>query len=290
MAGAKRIIINLSNNPIKALVLRDELATLWQHKDVFTEVQQLSGDIARSVPGRETLRFELQEKVYYRKLHTGVGWGEIVKNLLQFRLPVISARNEWLALNRLAELRVPSLIPLAYGEKYQNPARRLSFIVTRELAGTLELDKYLRSCKESLSFIEKLALLREVALIARALHTHGINHRDLYLCHFLLDVKSMEAWRSGGGAPLLYLVDLHRAQVRVEVPSRWLVKDLASIYFSAMELGLTRGDVYRFLKCYCARPLAPILLEQKPLLNRIKRRAQKLYQREQRLKARGLRD
>lgn len=281
---------SLSDDAVKTLVLRDELQALWRDKDIFAEVQQLQGDIARSVPGRETLRFELAGNMYYRKLHTGVGWTEIFKNLLQFRLPIIGAKNEWLALNRLAELGIPSLIPLAYGEKYHNPAKRLSFIVTRELAGTIELDKYLLSRKGFLSFAEKLVLLREVARIAHAIHTHGINHRDLYLCHFLLDLQSMSAWRNGDGKPLLHLVDLHRAHVRDKVPVRWLVKDLASIYFSAMESGLTRGDVYRFLKIYFSQPLSQILLERGSLLRRVTRRAHKLYQRERRLKARGLRD
>jgi hypothetical protein len=280
-------------NPRQVLILRDELQGLWQGKDVFAEVRQLQGDIARAVPGRETRRFELNGKVYYRKLHTGVGWGEIVKDLIRLRLPVIGARNEWLALNRLQELGVPSLVPVAFGEQYTNPARRLSFIVTRELTGTVQLDDYLcgRVRENALGFCEKRMLLCQVAQVASTIHLHGINHRDLYLCHFLLDQESMQAWQQGGEPPVLYLVDLHRAQLRARVPRRWLVKDVASIYFSAMALGLlTRGDIYRFLRAYFKTPLKDIFQQRHSLLQQIERRAAKLYQREQRLKARGLRD
>ena len=284
--------IKVPHNAQQTLILRDELRQLWSDRDVFAEVQQLDGEVAREVPGRQTLRFTLQDKVYYRKLHTGVGWREIFKNLIRLRAPVIGARNEWEALNRLAELQVPSLTPVAYGEKFGNPARRLSFIVTRELSGTQELDKYLLACRQEnpLTFRNRQALILALAGMARALHAGGINHRDFYLCHFLLDLDSVAGWRAGTSAPRLYLVDLHRAQLREQVPLRWQVKDLASLYFSAMDLGVTRADVCRFLKAYFAQPLALIQLEQADLLERVERRARQLYKREQRLKARGLRD
>ena len=272
----------------ETLVLRDELLTHWRNKDVFNEVQTLQGDIARSVPGRQTIRFELEGQVYYRKLHTGVGWGEILKSLVRLRLPIIGAANEWLALNRLKELGVPSLYPIAFGKKNINPARQLSFIVTRELKGTAELDHYLRT--QPISFSERCALIAEVARIAKTIHVHGINHRDLYLCHFLLDLNSMESGQREKNTPLLYLVDLHRAQMRTRVPQRWLVKDVASIYFSSMDFKFTRRDVYRFLKMYFEDSLRSIFIRHGSLLQKIEQRARQLYEREQRLKARGLRD
>lgn len=272
---------------VPILILRDELQVLWQGHDIFNLVQQLSGSIAREALGRQTLRFELNGSAYYRKLHTGVGWGEIIKNLVRGRLPVVSARNEWLALNRLVEIGVASLIPVAYGERGINPARRLSFIVTRELAGTVQLDDYLHA-NPDLDFLSKRRLVRAVAHIARTIHNHGLNHRDLYLCHFLLDPLALESAYEIQ-QPLLYLIDLHRAQLRARVPQRWLVKDLASIYFSAMDAGLTRRDIGRFLVAYFEQPLSQVLRQKRSLLQAVMRRAEQLYQREQRLVARGLR-
>lgn len=282
----------MPDNNHHVLILRDELQTLWQGKNVFAEVQQLRGDLARVAPGRQTLRFELNGQAYYRKLHTGVGWGEIFKNLVRLRLPVIGARNEWLALNKLAELHVPSLTPVAYGEQNTNPATRLSFIVTRELTGTVQLDHYLleRLQAGALGFAEKLVLLRQVAKIARVLHAGGINHRDFYLCHFLLDYRAMEAWRQGQGEPVLYLVDLHRAQLRSSVPRRWLVKDLGSLYFSAMDFGINRRDIGRFLRLYFGESLRQIIEQRKALLGEIEQRARQLYAREQRLMQRRGKD
>ncbi|MST95429.1 MAG: hypothetical protein EXS33_09230 [Pedosphaera sp.] len=40
----------------------------------------------------------------------------------------------------------------------------------------------------------------------------------------------------------LFVIDLHRAQLRDRVPARWLVKDLGGLLFSALDCGLTRRD------------------------------------------------
>ncbi len=54
--------------------------------------QARPADVYRDKEGRKTLRFEYAGNAWFLKLHTGVGWAEVGKNLLQLRLPVISAR------------------------------------------------------------------------------------------------------------------------------------------------------------------------------------------------------
>lgn len=67
------------------------------------------------------------------------------------------------------------------------------------------------------------------------------------------------------------------------------MKDLASIYFSAMDLGITPKDIARFLQIYFDRPLGWVMRHQRKLLQAVTLRAEQLYQREQRLIARGQR-
>ena len=45
-------------------------------------------------------------------------------------------------------------------------------------------------------------------------------------------------------------MDLHRAQLRKRVPRRWLVKDLGALFYSALDCGISRGEVFLFLKTY----------------------------------------
>jgi len=63
------------------IYLRDEFETLWRGKDPFVEVEKISGQILRSKEGRITLQFRLDGRGYFLKLHKGIGWREIAKNL-----------------------------------------------------------------------------------------------------------------------------------------------------------------------------------------------------------------
>ena len=80
----------------------------------------------------------------------------------------------------------------------------------------------------------------------------------------------------------LSLIDLHRAQTRSHTPGRWRNKDLAGLYFSALEIGLTGRDKLRFLRDYFQRPLREVLRDEAALLAWLQRRAEKLLDRKRR--------
>lgn len=257
------------------VILRDELIEAWKGQDVFSLMENIQGKIAREMKDRQTLRFEINGQGYYRKWHRGVGWKEIVKNFLQLRLPVLGAKNEWNALNKLRALNIPSLIPLAYGVRGKNPARQQSFIVTRELTDVIQLDHFFE--QSSVDVKTKRRILIRVALMARAMHEAGINHRDFYLCHFMLKTQFMlDQHRE----PELYLVDLHRAQLRPRVPGRWLIKDLGGLLFSSLNMHFTRRDYLRFMRVYFAQELRVVLVEHKNLLEKVSVRACATYRRD----------
>lgn len=241
------------------IVLNNEFARLWAGRDPFKEADRLTGTVYRAVKTRRTLRYEHGGKGYFVKIHHGVGWREICKNLVQGKLPVLGARNEWIALNRLKELGVDTMTPAAFGVRGWNPARQRSFIITEELAEVVSLEDFCRNWPEQPPpFRLKQAIIVKLADISRRMHVGGVNHRDYYICHFLLDT-------SGSASVLdprqlkLYLIDLHRAQCRRQVPRRWIIKDVAGLWFSAMDIGLTRRDLFRFMRVYDDRPLRQIL-------------------------------
>lgn len=258
------------------VILRGPFAEAWTEDSAFAQVNKLQGQAVRAKEGRRTIRFAFGDGHYYLKHHRGIGWREIIKNWSQFKSPVTGAANEWQAINRLHSLGLVTLTAVAYGSRGRNPAHRESFLITEELTGTLSLAKFAEQWPDKPpALATKLRLIDAVATIARTIHRNGINHRDLYICHFLLKLESLER-----GDPVLHLVDLHRAQIRARVPKRWLVKDLASIYFSAMDIGLSRRDVLRFLKVYFEQPLRVILKDNPQLLIAISLRARQLYRRD----------
>ncbi len=245
----------------------------WRRVD---DVWSVDGEIYRNPEGanRRTLRFELGGKGYFLKLHWGVGWKEIIKNLITGRLPIVGAANEWRAIQRLQELGVETMRLEAYGEEGRNPAKLKSFVVTRELENTISLEDYCQNWRQSVpEFSTKQALITRVAQMTRTLHEQGINHRDLYICHFLL----REPWSGRTEDLHLHLIDLHRVQQHRKLPRRWQVKDLGSLYFSIMEIGLTERDRWRFLKSYFGQPLREIFQQHRLLLQQTEKRAQALW-------------
>ena len=107
------------------------------------------------------------------------------------------------------------------------------------------------------------------------MHRGGVNHRDCYICHFLLQQPMPENIAD----IKLSVIDLHRAQIRQHVPRRWRDKDLIGLYFSSLEIGLTSRDIYRFLRVYFSKPLREIFRQEVRLFEQAVTKAQKIRQR-----------
>mgnify|MGYP001317259975 CR=1 FL=1 len=261
-------------------ILAEPFARLWQDRDAFAAVRALEGQVFRELEGRRTLRTEVAGRGYFVKLHQGIGWSEIAKNLLQLRLPVLGAGREWRALQQLHAAGVPTMQAVAFGERGLNPARQQSFIITEELAPALSLEELaLGQGAAAPGPAFRRVLVAAVAQLVRVMHQAGVNHRDCYLCHILLlEPDAPESRRT----PRLALIDLHRAQIHHHLPRRWRDKDLAGLYFSALEVGLSRRDALRFLRGYFCQPLRQLLGENARLLRWLERRARQLLERKQR--------
>jgi heptose I phosphotransferase len=249
------------NNDFITAALKDT----FSEEHLFSQVDQLQGEVFREVANRRTLKTRIGGQSYFAKIHFGVGWIEIAKNLVQGRLPILGARSEWLALNKLQEAGVPTMTPVLFCETGYNPATRRSAIMTESLENKVTLEDL-----EPGSPRLKWKLIEQVAEMARDMHLAGVNHRDFYLCHFLMDCDVTDS-------PVLHLIDLHRAQIRPEVPLRWLVKDLGGLLFSAFEKGLTKRDLLRFVRVYRRGKLRHAFRVDSRFWHNVTQRAKQLY-------------
>lgn len=271
-------LIATMKKPIQAsqsAYLHPELVQYFsKYKDLFSQLMTLRGEKFRVQKGRKTLRVRIGNEHYFIKQHEGVGLKEILKNLCFLRLPVVSAKNEWRAINKLQELGVPTARVFGYGERGVNPALRSSFVLMQDLTPSVSLEDLTKTWPKAPPEPQlKWALTKEVARISRVMHQNGINHRDFYLCHFLLDTKK-------GIQPdqlTLFLIDLHRAQMRSLTPTRWIIKDLAGLYFSSMQIGLTERDLYRFIKVYTGQSLKDVFNRDQHFWLKVKKRGEQLY-------------
>jgi heptose I phosphotransferase len=259
------------------LFLSGEFRRMWHGRDPFQEVDRLEGEVFRQIKARRTIRFATPQGSYFAKIHHGVGWREIIKNLLQLKWPVLGAQSEWAALNLLHQIGVHTMTPVAFGRRGRNPAHIQSFIITEEITNTVSIEDLCVRWKDSPPPVGlRKALIERVALTVRQMHRHGMNHRDCYICHFLLDV-------SGGLEHLhadnlrLYVIDLHRAQIRPTIPKRWAVKDVAGLFFSAMDIGLTRADRLRFVRAYAETPIRKM---DRRFWRQVHRKAVRLYRKQ----------
>ncbi len=274
-----------SLNSSKSTTFCPALQDKFSGDDAFEQVLAMDGKIYRNFKGRKTLRFEHEGRGYFLKIHPGVGWWEIVKTLLDFKAPVLSAKNEYEAIRALDKVGVQSMTIAGYGLRGSNPARLQSFIITEEIENSISLEELVLDLKgQPLEPRTKRALIRKVAEIARVIHQNGVNHRDFYICHFLLP-KNWLMRENANDEPPLHVIDLHRTQVRSRVPLRWLLKDLAGLHFSSMDAGLTKRDRLRFISCYEGKTVQQTMKDMPELWSKIDRKAISLYKKFQRLQS-----
>ncbi len=240
---------------------------------IFDQAMALNGEVFRDVPGRRTLRFDLAGSSYFIKQHFGVGWGEVLKNLTSLRLPILGAITEVRAIQKLNTLYIPTTPLVAYGSRGYSPAHLQSFVITEDLGDIVSLETFCMDWPNSPPDVKlKRRLIEAVANLARTLHDNGLNHRDFYICHFCLDKK-----RLATGEIYLYLLDLHRVGIHKTLSTTARMKDMAALYFSAMNIGLTRRDYFRFLRTYRKSPLRKIFSSEATFWQKVAVRAAGLY-------------
>jgi heptose I phosphotransferase len=264
-----------------ALWLDEPFKSAWQGKDPFVEAEKLGGEVFRELDGRTTFRFDFQGESFFMKIHRGIGWREILKNLISLRLPILGATNEYRAIRKCTQVGVETMTAVGFGRRGSDPARQHSFVITRDLSNTISLEDLCKDWPENPpSDAMRVALVERVAVMARRLHGAGMNHRDFYLCHFLLNKNWLKDPQQH---PLnLHLIDLHRVQFRDKVPFRWQVKDLGGLLFSAMDIGLTDRDRQLFVEAYTGLDQAQTCKKDARLWRAVQQNADKLYAKVQR--------
>lgn len=250
----------------------------------FAGLMALTGRVYRQVKDRQTHQLMLGGQSVFIKKHYGVGWLEIIKNLISLKRPVLGARNEWLAIQKLNQIGIATTPLLAFGERGWMPATRQSFIITQDLGDIVTLEELCDTWQSKPPTPQfKRQLIRKVANLARVFHDSGMLHRDFYLCHFALQ----QAQLSDANAPLI-LMDLHRVEIYPQLPAGKRRKDLAGLYFSALHIGLGKRDWLRFLRQYFQQPLPVVFDQHRALLSYLQLRAHKLDRKLARKVAQGV--
>jgi hypothetical protein len=137
----------------------------------------------------------------------------------------------------LSNASIPCAPIIAHGSR----ANGSTFIILEDLADYTPADKLLA---QGFPFEQ---LLNATADLAAKLHNQKLHHRDLYLCHFMIK-------------PMLTTVDarlIDMARVarldNLFTRRRWIVKDLAQLWYSTFSVPVTDVQRDRWLHQYCEK-------------------------------------
>lgn len=188
----------------------------------------------------------------YLKRHFQLSWVERLSALLDPKGRHSPGAAEWSHLERVRALGVPVPEVVAVGERIGPWAGLQSYLAVAELTESRELNEILPDLKRSLDGERfealKRRIIREMARISATLHNARVFHKDLYLCHFFLNLQKIE--RDPRDVELT-LIDLHRLGEHRFWADRWRWKDLGQLLFSIEGVdGASPRDALRFWKHY----------------------------------------
>ena len=247
------------------LMVPDEIRQALAGEDAFEALMQMQGKAFRDVKGRKTIQVQLAGKSYFLKQHFGVGWREIFKNLLSLKKPILGAMTEVHAIEKLNATGIATTPLVAYGQRGSNPAKLQSFVMTQDLGDIISLEELCVDWKGSPpdeAFKRRLVIA--LAQLAARLHGAGLCHRDFYLCHFVLKKAGLAR-----GEMDLILIDLHRMLFGQPGAGSAVMKDVAGLYFSAMDCGFNADDWTLFKQHY--------LPQTNDFWTKVETRANRLY-------------
>jgi heptose I phosphotransferase len=188
----------------------------------------------------------------YLKRHYRLPWPIRVAAILDPARGYSPAAAEWAHLERARALGVDVPEVVAAGEQIGPYAGLRSFLMVAELTGCEALHEAVPKLAARLDPRDFAALKRrviaEMARITATLHAARQFHKDLYLCHFFLDLDRLEP---EGATTRLVLIDLHRLGAHRLWPDwgRW--KDLGQLLFSTYGVdGIDDRDRRRFWHQY----------------------------------------
>ena len=244
-----------------------------------------SGEILGERDDRIRMRIELDspegEKVFYLKRYDRPGW----LRRLAIALGLCSRSKGRQELANICRLQGGGLATLTAAAAGESGPTEGSFILLEELRGYQPLHEFLEAFLAESdrpgALIEKRELIRALARYVRKLHATGLDHRDLYLCHFFV--------RPEEPAHSLRLIDLQRIKRSWGLRQRHgFIKDLAALNYSANDVKILQTDRLRFILEYFGTRRPD--LRQRMFLRAVARKTRRIHRRDRKIKANNERD
>lgn len=202
--------------------------------------------IVKHGPHRTVYHVILPGLDFYLKHNRLADWKANLRELVR----PSKARIEHEHARAVAARQVPTFEPLALGEPSCGSAARDSFLITRALPDTRQLDSFLQTTLPQWSAPRQTHLRQRLAValgrLLAQMHNAGIAHHDLHPGNLLLRLDA-------GDRPELFLIDLHA--VRLGAPLSWRARRANLILLNRwFSLRSERTDRLRFWRAYQLNP------------------------------------
>ena len=148
---------------------------------------------------------------------------------------------EWTWMRRLHKDGIACVVPVALGEEFFGKRELRSALLTQAVPGDA-LERWMSRWND-LGKEKTAEIWRGVARLVSQLHGNGYVHRDLYLSHIFCDPHAAPEQS-------LTLIDLQRVLRPRWRKTRWIVKDLAALNYSAPAQCISRTRRLRWLLDY----------------------------------------
>ncbi len=187
--------------------------------------------------------------------------------------------------------KLPTVVPVAAGEKLFRFFWAQSFLITEDFSPYISLEALLEDQPQFFMGPEgetkKRLMINAISILARKMHQNGLNHRDFNATHILLH------YDNGVDVPKIALFDLQRVERRKFFKFRWKIKSLARLNYTLPDDIFSAKDrLYIFLSYKGKNRLGPGERLQwfwiKRKTAKIKRHTEKILARREKRKQRGL--
>ncbi|MDD5134965.1 MAG: lipopolysaccharide kinase InaA family protein [Phycisphaerae bacterium] len=210
---------------------------------------------------RQRISFETDnpETTLFLKRYQNIPVSKQIKNWFSRRGRISMADCDRAPAETLKNLGINTPRTVAFGTQWQGIFEKRSFIITEKIPASHSLEEKLPDS----FYNDRKNFIEQFAAFIRKFHNTGFCHRDLYLCHIFCN--------TGGN---FTIIDLSRVFKPLVFSKRFLVKDLAQLYYSSPGSIVTKADRLRFYLFYMYKDR--ISLRDKIIIKKIKSKAQQM--------------
>jgi len=212
-----------------------------------------NGTTVKQIRDRSIIRMDVHtgtgNRIFYLKRHTAArpGLWDRLGNFFSGKRPS-PGMFEFENICDFRNSGIPTVAPVAAGERKTGFCRYESFLITESFEPYLSLEHLIYNLPDRLKGPEgekrKEELVKAVARLARQMHDRGFNHRDFNATHVLVGPEGEN------GNFRLALFDLQRMDRKKWLKTKWFIKILAELSFSMPEPLFTENDRVILFKAY----------------------------------------